>query len=145
MPQVLRYLVIGAIVTGIDIGLYNLLSSRPMSFRRVPAHLISTACSMLAGFSAHFVCVFHPAEPLLVTRIVRYIVAASCSAYIIQTLTILALSYSRTPSTQLLRLAFACGLRVQSVDCMERNFVKGCAIACGVIFNFVVFKYFVYA
>ena len=145
MTQLLLYLVAGSLATGIDLLIYNFLAAAPFRLRRVPAHLISTACAMLFGFTLHFLLVFRPPEPMVLERVVRYVLTVCCSAYILQTFIIFSLTSVWTAPVQAARGVWSLVGNKRENDFLERNFVKGCAIGCGLVFNFVSFKFFVYA
>jgi putative flippase GtrA len=147
LAQVCRYLMVGAVVTLVDVGLYNLLSGPRVQFNRITANVISVTFGMLLGFTLHFALVFRPAETQVIWRIVKYVITVGVSVYGVQNLVIHCLSQNwRLPVHMAQVMARNLGLTSRcSEEMIDRLTGKVIAVLAGMIWNYVWFKFFVYA
>ena len=145
--QVVRYLIVGGLVTLADIVVYNFLTGTRHRMPRIPANIFSTTCGMVLGFALHFALVFHPHEAQVPARLIKYVVTVGCSVYGVQNLVIYGLGeYWRGPA----RLAQGMARHFEitsdySDDFIDRMTGKVTAVLAGIVWNFFFFKYFVYA
>ncbi len=147
LSELLRYLVVGGLVTLADMLVYNALAGAPLRFPRVLANTVSVTVGMLIGFTLHFLLVFHPTEPEIPARAAKYIITVAVSVYGVQNLVIFLLTeFWRVPVTvtdlaiRALHFSSAC-----ADDFVDRTVGKVAAAVTGMVWNYVVFKFFVYA
>ena len=147
MSELVRYLVVGGLVTLADMFVYNALAGPPLRFPRVLSNTVSVTAGMLMGFTCHLLFVFQPAELEIPARVTKYVVTVAISVYGVQNLVIFLLAaFWRVPlgilevATRTLHLPGA-----YSVDFLERMTGKAAAAAAGVVWNYVAFKFYVYA
>ncbi len=143
---VLRYLLVGGLVTVADMMVYSFLTGHPRRMARIPANVLSVTCGMALGFTLHFVFVFHPPEPLLVERAAKYFVTVGISVYGVQNLVIYTLAeFWRWPVRVAQCVARSVGVFAKfSDDFVDRITGKAAAALAGLLWNFVFFKWFVY-
>lgn len=143
--QTLRYLAIGAFITGADMMLYSALTGGTVRLPRIRANIISVSCGMILGFMLHLSLVFQPQEPLLLERLLKYVVVVGISVYGVQNLVIYTLAeHWHSPSRLAAFSVRALGI-AQPDDLIDRLTGKSLAAVAGVTWNFVFFKFFVYA
>src|SRR5579863_9373974 len=82
--QLVAYVLVGGAVTLADLALYNALTGGRVRMPRLRANVVSTSCGMAVGFALHFAVVFHPHEPQVPARIVKYLATMACSLYGVQ-------------------------------------------------------------
>lgn len=158
--QLVRYLIVGGFITVADMVIYNFLTGSSGRMPRIPANIISVTCGMILGFSLHFVLVFQPRELLLTERAMKYIITVGISVYGVQNLVIYTLAelwrgpvrLAQNASRRLILVAAPVKARAPwlpnlsySHDFIDRMTGKAAAAIAGVIWNFIFFKWFVYA
>jgi putative flippase GtrA len=138
---------VGAVNTVLDVWLFNRLTSRPLFWRRVSASLASTSAGMMFGFAMNLAFVFQPHEGAVAVRALRFLWVTAISCYVIQTAVImLGTHYCR----QRIGLVSGCGAWLSQVSCidyalMEKNLIKAMAVAAGMVWNFLWYKFYVFA
>jgi putative flippase GtrA len=146
VKQLFNYLLVGGLVTLVDVIVYQQLSGGSR-LPRVAANVVSTSLGMALGFGLHFALVFHPSDPQLAVRVSRYLMTVGCSVYGVQNLVIYALGdVWRRPvrfAQGFVRLID--GESLERDDFIDRMTGKIAATAAGMVWNFVLFKYVVYA
>lgn len=90
--------------------------------------------------------VFHPESPNLGVRALRYVIVTCFSSYVLQSVVIhfaTRLLIEQGPRVRALprRVRAFCGL---SEDAVDRNMVKGLAVAVGLLWNFSLCRAWVY-
>jgi putative flippase GtrA len=142
--EIVRYLLVGGAVTLADVALYQFLTARQQRFGRIRANILSTTVGMMLGFSLHFILVFRPQVPQIPARLLGYLLTVGCSVYIVQNVVIHLLAG---------RFRFSLPISIQrsgntldfSADSTDRLAGKCVAAAVGMIWNFLFFKWVVYA
>jgi len=147
ISELLGYLIVGGLVTLADMFVYNALTGSPLRLPRVLANTVSVTVGMLLGFTFHFIFVFHPGDPQIPLRAAKYVVTVAVSVYGVQNLVIFLLTeFWRVPvsvthlATRTFHLASA-----YAGDFVDRTIGKVAAAVTGMAWNYVVFKFFVYA
>lgn len=145
--QVGLFCVVGLLNTLIDFAIYNVLARPPFRLSRIKSNLVSTTMAMGFSFTVNLVFVFSPLHTMLQSRVPKFFVVTLISLYGLQTAVIYLLSQVYTVPA---RLALKCARRfhfTQSVpdDLIVRNAVKLFATIASLIWNFVWYKYYVYA
>jgi putative flippase GtrA len=146
LGQMVRYLLVGGLVTAADLAVYSLLTGRRI-LSRIRANLLSTTLGMALGFTLHFLVVFHPHAPDLAVRFVRYLATVGFSVYGVQNLVIFLLAEVwRTPVefAQAVTRRWG-GSLLGGDDFIDRMLGKTAATIAGMAWNFFWFKFFVYA
>lgn len=135
---------VGVINTAMDVTVFNLLASKPLAWRRIPASFVSTSVGMAFGFTMNLLFVFQPDRNDFLLIIARYLVVTSFSAYAIQS-TVL---YFGVPLGRKVSEIVRNNFRLfgeYNLAYLQRNLVKVLAIMLGMVWNFAFYKYFVYA
>jgi putative flippase GtrA len=147
LHQMAAYLVVGGLVTLADIVLYGFLTGERFRMPRVRANVISVSCGMMLGFTLHFALVFHPHEAHVPSRILKYILTMLCSLYGVQNVVIYGMGKLwRGPIRQAQGLVKHLEIaRGYSDTFIDRITGKVAATLVGMVWNFLLFKYFVYA
>lgn len=145
--QFIIFCLVGVATTVIDFAVFNQLTRPAIGWRRIPANIISVTVAMLWSFLANWFLVFHPAGVDWISRAGRFLVTTAFSAFVLQN----AVIYSTTHLwTFPARAAIALMRRLQvgrrfDDDFIARNTCKILAVTSGLIWNFVWYKFFVYA
>jgi len=147
IDQLARYLAVGGVVTFVDLVAYSFLTGRSRALPRIAANMIAVTVGMGLGFALHFALVFHPPDARVPLRLARYLVTVGASVYGVQNLVIYALD-GWWPSPA--RVAQGVVRRFDRVgrysdDLIDRMTGKVAATLVGMVWNFLFFKYFVYA
>ncbi|MDO8597468.1 MAG: GtrA family protein, partial [Sulfuricaulis sp.] len=125
---------------------YNLLTRAPLRWRRVPASSVSSTVAMSFSFTVNGALVFHPESGASVSQGIRFLAVTCFSSYALQSAVIHVLSHLwRAPVV----LGRTVAYRVRVIqglgdDCIERNLVKAAAVAVGLLWNFLGYRYFVF-
>lgn len=147
LVQVSLFCLVGVANTLVDFVIFNLLSRAPERFSRIKANIVSTTVAMTFSFTANLVFVFTPHHDLLVTRTTRFLLVTLTSLYILQNVVIyLASSVVTTPlrAMHAVAIRFRC-LRKMKRETIERNIAKLLATAASLVWNFLWYKFYVYA
>ena len=141
------FLIIGAITTLLDFAVYNLLTRKPLAWRRIPGSLVSCTVAMTFSFTVNWQLVFRPDTAEWINRALRFLLVTSLSSYGLQSVVIFILSNRwRKPVAMAQAVAgkipVVCSWGAETVD---KNVVKGAAVIAGLLWNFLWYKYFVYA
>ncbi len=141
------FLIIGAVTTLLDFAVYNLLTRKPLAWRRIPASLVSCTVAMSFSFTVNWHLVFRPDTAEWINRALRFLLITSLSSYGLQSVVIFVLSnWWRKPvaiaQAVAAKIPVVCGWGLETVD---RNAVKGAAVIAGLLWNFLWYKFFVYA
>jgi putative flippase GtrA len=144
--QLFNYLLVGGLVTLVDLIVYQQLTGASR-LPRVAANVLSTSIGMALGFTLHFALVFHPRDPQLAVRVGRYLVTVGCSVYGVQNLVIYALGEVWRGPVRCAQgfVKLIEGKSRDRDDFIDRMTGKVVATAAGMVWNFVLFKYVVYA
>ena len=145
--MLLNYLIVGGFVTLVDVAIYNALTRGARRMPRISANVLSTTVGMALGFTLHFALVFRPHELLLPARMAKYLVTVACSVYGVQNWVIYVLAESWRGPARLAQgfVRFVDTDRRCSEDFVDRMTGKVVASVVGMVWNFVLFKYVVYA
>lgn len=145
--QFIVFCLVGVATTVIDFLLFNLLTGPRLRWKRIPANIISVSVAMLWSFLANWFLVFHPSGNDWVHRAGRFLATTAFSAFVLQNLVLYFTSnYWTSPSR--VAIASAKHLRLSlrfDDDFIARNTCKFLAVTTGLIWNFVWYKFFVYA
>ena len=145
--QIVRFIVVGVITTAVDFAVFNLLTGRRQHWRRIPANFISVTAAMTWAFLANWFLVFQPAGDAWLDRAGRFLLITPFSAFVLQNAVLYLTTYRwKTP----VKLAqwFVRRLRLDrwlEEDVVSRNTCKGLAVSVGLVWNFCLYKFFVYA
>jgi len=145
--QLVRYLAVGGVVTLVDIAVFGALTGGQWRVPRIRANVVSVTIGMALGFSLHFMLVFHPVDARMPVRLMRYLVTVGASVYGVQNLVISVLSERWLGPARLAQvMAHRLDLSARySDDFIDRMIGKVAATLAGMVWNFLFFKYFVYA
>ena len=147
LEQFGRFLVVGTVTTGLDFGVYNLMTGW-LRRSRVVGSLVSTTVAMSFSFTVNWLWVFRPEGGVTVwERAIRFLVVTGSSSWGLQTLVIWALSH---PGRWLVDgvergiRRWVPWTRKFSSDLIQRNFVKAMAVGAGILWNFAGYRWWVY-
>ena len=148
--QFIIFCLVGVATTVIDFAVFNLLTRPGIGWRRIPANMVSVTLAMVWSFLANWFLVFQPAGVDWVGRVGRFQVTTAFSAFVLQN----AVLYFTTnvwtsPALAAIavvrRLGIGGGGKRFDDDFVARNTCKVLAVVTGLIWNFVWYKFFVYA
>ena len=145
--QFTSFLVVGVLNTLVDFGIYNLLARPPLRWPRIAANCVSVTVAITFSFIANFFFVFRPEEAHLPERGWKFLLVTMFSAYVIQNLVIHLLSRTWPWPVELICRASRCLILTRRFeeDFVRRNTVKLFAVATGLIWNFLWYRYCVFA
>lgn len=128
----MRFGLVGVINTLLDFALFNLLAGK-LSWRKIPANLVSTSAAMTFSFLANWHWVFpaHGGQP--VEKAVRFLVVTLASGWIVQNVVIRLLD---SPARRLLAKFVEPRLPKLNIDFLHRNTLKAAAVGAGMFWNF---------
>ncbi len=141
------FLVVGALTTGLDFAVYNLLTRRPPGWGRVAANVVSCTGAMSFSFTVNGHWVFQPTRSAgVMGQAMRFVLVTAASSYGLQNLVIHGLSrWWRAPVRWVERRARPCRwTRGWSEDVVARNTVKAAAVAAGLLWNFAFYREWVF-
>ncbi|MCP5528328.1 MAG: GtrA family protein [Verrucomicrobiales bacterium] len=140
------FLVVGALTTGLDFLVYNLLARRPPGWSRVAASLVSCTIAMGFSFTVNGRYVFDAGGDWI-WRAVKFLLVTATSSYLLQSLVIHALSHRWTAPVRWAQSAAASlpPSRLTETDVVARNFVKAVAVGVGLLWNFAWYRGWVFA
>jgi putative flippase GtrA len=147
LPQVFLFIVVGALTTIIDFVMFNLLTGTRLGWRRIPANIVSVTAAMTWSFLANWFIVFAPDGNEWMQRAARFLVTTAFSAFVLQNVVLYLASYVwKRPVNaavfMIRKLRF--GGRFGD-DAISRNLCKTLAVSAGLVWNFLWYKFFVYA
>lgn len=145
--QFLLFCVVGVLTTVIDFAVFNLLTGRVLRWRRIPANVVSVSVAMVWSFLANWVLVFQPDGDAWLDRAGRFLATTAVSAFVLQNVILyLTTEIWKWPVNVTLRIVRRFQL-LQAVDedVIARNTCKVMAVTAGLIWNFLWYKFFVYA
>jgi len=144
--QILLFVVVGVITTAVDFAVFNLLTGRRLGWRRIPANVVSVAVAMAWSFVANWILVFQPEGDAWLGRAGRFLVTTAFSAFVLQNLVLYFTTYVWTwPSQAVLQIVGRLSIsRRFTDDLIARNTCKVMAVAVGLVWNFLWYKFFVY-
>jgi putative flippase GtrA len=145
--QFLLFCVVGVITTAVDFGIFNLLTRPAAGWRRIPANVVSVTAAMAWSFLANWFIVFHPGGDEWMQRAGRFLATTIFSAFVLQNVILYFTTYvwqwpSRFAVIVVGRLRLNHRL---NDDMVARNTCKALAVSSGLIWNFLWYKFFVYA
>ena len=145
--QFIIFCLVGVATTVIDFAMFNFLTRPSWAWRRIPANFVSVSVAMGWSFLANWHFVFHPAGGDWLNRALRFLITTAFSAYVLQNLV---LYFTTTVWTAPSRAAIKTTRRLVVLrgvddDFIARNMCKLLAVTAGLIWNFVWYKFFVYA
>ena len=140
------FILVGCASTTIDFAIYNLLTSRRVGFRRIPANLVSTSVAMLFSFAVNLSVVFPPEYPGLLHHAMRFLAVTMCALYGLQTLIIFLLSRVWLwPARTVLKCSRVVVPQWDvGEDFVGKNVAKLCATLASLVWNFCWYKWFVF-
>jgi putative flippase GtrA len=141
------FLVAGTLTTLLDFVIYNLLTREAVGWGRIPANCVSTTFAMTFSFTVNWLFVFQPAGGDVALRAIKFVAVTAASSYGLQNLVIYVLS-KVWPGPVRLVYGLAQGMpatRSWGEDFVGRNTVKAAAVGAGILWNFLWYRYFVYA
>lgn len=147
LQQLLLFVGVGVITTAVDFALFNLLTGRPFRWHRISANVVSVAVAMAWSFLANWFLVFQPDGDAWLARAGRFLLTTAFSAFVLQNV-VLHLTTSRWRWPSSIALAFARRLwpgHKWNEDMISRNTCKVLAVGAGLVWNFLWYKFFVYA
>ncbi len=145
--QLILFGAVGVATTVIDFSIYNLLTRPAVGWRRIPANMVSVLIAMTWSFLANWFIVFNPAGEDWLGRAGRFLVTTAFSAFVLQNVVLyLTSTVWNGPVQAALFLNRRLGLeRRLDEDMVSRNTCKVMAVTAGLIWNFIWYKFFVYA
>ena len=140
------FLVVGALTTGLDFAVYNLLTRQPPGWGRVTANVVSCTVAMSFSFTVNGHFVFEAGSGNAAGQAVKFLVVTATSSYLLQSLVIHALSqWWLGPVRWAERLARHCRwTRRWTGDVVARNTVKAAAVGTGLLWNFAFYRSWVF-
>ena len=139
------FCIVGVTTTIVDFAIYNLLTRPPTRWGRIPSNIISVATAMAWSFLANWFFVFHPGGDDWMDRAGRFLVITAFSAFVLQNLLLYVTTYVWLgPVNAALYAVRTLRLRL-SDDMISRNTCKALAVSAGLVWNFLWYKFFVYA
>jgi putative flippase GtrA len=147
LPQFLIFCVVGVLTTLVDFAVFNLLTRRAVGWPRIPANLVSVAAAMAWSFLANWFFVFHPAGYDWLARAGRFLVTTAFSAFVLQNVILYLTTYVwKAPADLVVNLVRRLAPnRPVNGDAVARNTCKALAVSAGLVWNFCLYKFFVYA
>jgi len=147
VKQLVCFLATGVVTTLIDFALYNLLTGRRFGLGRIHANCLSTTAAMSFSFTVNGLLVFCPETGATLARALRFLMVTSFSAYVLQNLVIYLVSRIWLQPVQLAQWAAAqwSVSRTLPDEWVQKNTVKVMAVLVGMSWNFLWYKFFVYA
>jgi len=147
VPQFLVFCVVGAITTAVDFAIFNVLTRRALAWHRIPANLVSVTAAMTWAFFANWFIVFNYQGDEWLPRAGRFLVTTIFSAFVLQNVVLYFTSYVwKWPAHAAQQVVLKLGLRHRlSEDVVSRNTCKALAVSAGLVWNFLWYKFFVYA
>jgi len=145
--QILLFVVVGVITTVLDFAVFNLLTGRRLQWGRIPANVVSVSVAMVWAFLANWFLVFHPDGDAWLERAGRFLVTTAFSAFVLQNVVLYITTYLWTWPTKFgLQLARKFSVSQPfNDDVIGRNICKVMAVSAGLVWNFLWYKFFVYA
>ena len=145
--QFLLFCIVGLLTTAIDFGVFNLLTRPAVGWRRIPANCLSVTLAMAWSFLANWLIVFHPEGHGWLERAGRFLVTTAFSAFVLQNVVLYITTYVWKGPVDF-TLSASRKLRPCArwdEDLISRNTCKVLAVSAGLVWNFLFYKFFVYA
>jgi len=144
--RISKFVVVGILNTTLDLAIFNCLTSKRISWARIPANIASTSIAMAFSFAMNFFLVFTPPPDAITTHGYRFIVITAIGLYVIQNAVIWLMTNVVTQP-----VAFA-ARRMSSVRffrgrtmVLERNLVKLSATIASLTWNYLWYKFYVFS
>lgn len=147
IQQILLFCLVGVMTTAIDFLVFNLLTRPSMGWRRIPANLVSVSCAMIWSFLANWQIVFQSQGHDWLLRAGRFLLTTGFSAFVLQNLVLYLTTYVwLAPARGMQVLGRRLGRSTPAqADLISRNTCKSMAVGAGLVWNFLWYKFFVYA
>ena len=141
------FCLVGGINTSIDLAIYNFLTRPAVGWTRISSNMISTSAAMCFSFLVNAQWVFRPDGGSMAAQAARFLSVTLFSAYVLQTAVIYFLSAAWPISAHAMQRLASTASRTGrfSPDFIQRNAVKAAAVGAGILWNFICYKYFVFA
>ncbi len=147
LKQLFLFCLVGVLTTVIDFVVFNLLTRPALGWRRIPANIASVSSAMVWSFFANWLIVFGSDGQDWLARAGRFLITTGFSAFVLQNIILYLTTYVWQWPT---RIVFAIVRRLQlehrlTQDLVSRNTCKTIAVSLGLTWNFLWYKFFVYA
>lgn len=140
--ELFLFIMAGVLATAIDFGLFNWLTGKPINLAPILANLLSSSTGMAFKFVMSWQFVFRTQNMEWINCIAGFLLVNCVSSFGIQSLVIFLCARYRIPPVKWTRLV---ALRLGwGSEIVTRNAIKTAAIACGMTWNFVWSKWFVF-
>lgn len=141
------FAIVGMANTLLDFCVFNLLTRKPIGFTRIRANLISTSIGMAFSFTVNAFLVFDPRHTSLLSCAVSFLLVNTISMYIIQTSILGLTGYVwPEPAHWLAKRAMLSVLPYQlGEELVIKNICKALATCGSLLFNYLCYKFWVFA
>lgn len=142
VKRVGKFGIVGIINTVIDIGLYNVLSSKSIGLSLIGANIISTTAAMIFSFFANQRYVFQAQGKSVLRQALVFFPVTAVGLYVIQNGVIYFLTKTWTAPLDLgLSLAHAIGVsHILSDEFLFKNGAKAAATILSLCWNYIMYK-----
>jgi putative flippase GtrA len=144
--RISKFVVVGILNTTLDLAIFNYLTSKRISWTRIPANIASTSIAMAFSFAMNFFLVFTPSRDAGTSHAYRFVVITALGLYVIQN-TVIWLMTNVVP--QPIAFTVRSVRRIEFFRCntmlLERNLVKLSATIASLTWNYLWYKYYVFS
>jgi putative flippase GtrA len=144
--RISKFVVVGILNTTLDLAVFNWLTSKWVSWTRIPANIASTSIAMAFSFAMNFFLVFTPPRDAGASHAYRFVVITALGLYVIQN-TVIWLMTNVVPQPIAFMVRSVRRIRVFRCNTMllERNLVKLSATIASLTWNYLWYKYYVFS
>lgn len=141
-----KFGLIGVLNTIIDFGIFNVLTSKRIGWRKIPANLVSTTFAMIFSFIMNRGFVFNATGGNVYLQGIEFFAVTMFGLYVLQNLTIyLLLHVWRWPVDLAWRVVKLLHVnRWFSKDFVEKNAAKAAATLVSLTWNYLLFSFIVF-
>ena len=140
--ELFLFIMVGVLATVMDFGVFNWLTGKPANLAPIVANLLSSSAGMAFKFVMSWQFVFRIQNMGWINCIAGFLLVNCVSSFGIQSLVIFLCARHGIPPVKWARpVALRLGCCSET---LTNNAIKTAAIACGLVWNFVWSKWFVF-
>jgi len=144
--RISKFVMVGILNTTLDFAIFNGLTSKRISWARIPANIASTSIAMAFSFVMNFFLVFTPADDANTNHAFRFLVITVLGLYVIQNAVIWLMTNVFTqPVAYMVRSVSKIPMFRSKTMLLERNFVKLSATIASLTWNYLWYRYYVFS
>lgn len=141
-----KFGLVGILNTLIDFGIFNVLTSKKIGWKKIPANLASTTVAMIVSFSLNRGFVFHATSGNIYLQTAEFFAVTAFGLYVLQNIVIwFLLDVWEWPVELAWKIVQLVKLdKYMSHDFVRKNAAKAAATLVSLTWNYLMFSFIVF-